>query len=379
MLRKKFDAVVESELYKYSIIALYVFLIILIIILYINYQNLEQSKPIATLNFKESEWIKINTANLLAQFGDRIISPNDPVTLFLNVTNKVPLNIMIGPEFYPYITGELGDVKHVVPMTYGREHTGTFSRHYFPTSEGLNILTVALKISYPNGTFLTYQNATTSFHVVSNTDKLQIQQNNFLFWGITASAIIGGGTLTALYFNQKTSKEEISKLDKQNKLSAKQIKLLKTQNDDLKEQTSIQNRPWISIADRKPSHELSSIMLKIFIKNFGKSPANNITFRGLTDDKPLTIESLSKTANAGFNYSLAPNEGMSFRQVISPEEYKAGHGGNGFYFAMYVEYTYENSKKGNFALSGIIHDASSRGMEYSEKIIDYKFKENNNP
>lgn len=339
------DIIFDNKWYNYFMIALYGFLIIVIIGLVINYYNLEQYKPIANLDFEESEWIKINTANLQVQVSDRIISPNDPVTLFLNITNKVPLNIMIDPEFYPYIAGELGDAKHVASMTYGFEHTGTFSRLYFPTSEGLNILKVALKISYSNGTFLTYQNDTTSFDVVSNTDKLQIQQNYYLFWGVIASATIGGGTLTALYFNQKTSKEEISKLDKQNKLSEKQIRLLQKQNQDLKEQTSIQNRPWISLSTEEPVR-LIKPKFEILLINYGKTVATNITAIAIVHNGKITEENFIGMLPINPKFDISPKEKFSEFITIKESILEVIDTSEDIHIGLLLKYNFEETKEG---------------------------------
>ena len=87
---------------------------------------------------------------------------------------------------------------------------------------------------------------------------------------------------------KKLRKKEIVHLKTQNEISNKQNEisnkhtkflknqtdLLKKQNEDLKEQTSIQDRPWISVADTEVKYELKSDMLKIFVRNYGKTPAN---------------------------------------------------------------------------------------------------------
>ena len=138
----------KSKWYDYLLIFLLISVIALLVVFYLNLQYLDQFKPVATLQFPESEWIKINDANMYTKIGSGAISPNEQVVLVLNVTNKVPLNILIEPEFHTYLAGKLIDIKNIRGTVYGFEHTATITENYFPTSQGLNIIKVALKISY---------------------------------------------------------------------------------------------------------------------------------------------------------------------------------------------------------------------------------------
>lgn len=297
MLIKDKLAFTKSKWYTYLIIALFIAIGIQTIIFFITLHNLEQYKPIANFQFEESEWIKINSANVYTQ-GKHVVTPNDQLYVIFNVTNKVQKNILIEPEFHTYQAGHLKEVRPISPAIFGFEYTGTIDGVYYPTFEGLNIVETAFKISYSNGTFLTYQNATTGFNVISKTDELQIQQNDYVLLGFIASTIIGAGTLTVLYFTQRTSN--------------KQIDLLKTQNKDLKDQFNLENRPWVVPSDIVPKfvsfedgttidYDLAEDMIRlktnksksvnrsyeIIVKNVGKLPA---TVRGKMINGQTKIE-----------------------------------------------------------------------------------------
>jgi len=341
LYRKTLDILFDNKWSLPVVLAIWIIVAILIVFLAISLYNLEKFKPIANLDFEESEWIKINSANLQITSNDRIISPNDPVTLFLSITNKVPLKITIDPEFYPYVLGEIGDAKHVNSITYDSEHSGTFSRLYFPTTEGLNILKVSLKISYYNGTFLTYQNATTSFNVISHADELQIQQNSYFLIGVFASVGIGIGTITALVFSVKYSRKEVEKLTEQNK--------------NLSEQFDIQNKPWILINELEPKFATygtrdipweeylknlakdpeteipQHIKIRVSCTNVGKFPTKIIEYRH-TGNNITTFEELKQNKHS--ERILFPNQSMSFVPTVLWDT------DTDFFIAYLIEYTY---------------------------------------
>lgn len=322
----------KSKWYGYIIIALYGFVAILIIFLVINIINLEQYKPIANLQFEESKWIKINSANFYTRIGERAITPNDQVTLVLNVTNKVPLNIMIEPEFHTYQAGKLVDIRNVSHMVYGHEYTGIFTRNYFPTSEGLNVIKVALKISYSNGTFLTYQNTTTVFDVISKTDKLQMQQNDYLLIGVIASSFIGGGTVLALAFNVHFSRKEVDHLEKQAKT---------------------ENRPWLG-ATTMMTINRAPLQLIFHYKNYGKFPANDVEEKHGFSNEMLSKDAYERELDGkkvphtsvilpdqGANYTIG---GITEEIANRLSELKP------LFLAIIIDYTFGENKKGRYGV-----------------------------
>ncbi len=208
-------------------------------------------------------------------------------------------------------------------------------------------------------------------NVLSHTDKLQADANEQNYYGVFLAAGIGLLTAGALFTSVYFSHREVKNAEKQNILLSNQIKLLQKQNRDLKEQTSIQNRPWISIADVERKHDLSPRHLKVFVKNYGDTPARDTTVVGFTKLDEITLDELDNYPPSPYKFSLAPKETMSFRLPVSNEEYKEGHGGsNGLFFALKMEYTYEKNKHGKSIVTGTINELTGRGMEYTEKKFE---------
>lgn len=174
--------------------------------LFQSYQKLEQSRPIAILKYPDSEWITINEARLYSTHRTGFVFPNDQIRLELNITNNKPLNIEIQPYFENEIGGKLVDSTETQKIIFGFHRTDSIERYYFAQGEGLNILTVPLKISLSNGTYLTFQNATTAFQVLSQNDKLIIDQNNYIFGSVIASIALVG----VLIWQSKLLKRQIS-------------------------------------------------------------------------------------------------------------------------------------------------------------------------
>lgn len=235
---------------------------------------------------------------------------------------------------------------------------------YYPTKEGRTKIKANLQfINSSNGVLLHSQNRTTEFDVVSPEYALQDQSNKTTSLALIASGLVGVFTVIVLISSTLYSRNNVKELRTQNKT-------LVNQNNELKEQHSIQNRPWISIADAERKYELTPNILKIFIKNYGNSPAINMVIRTVSSFSEISLDSQDQWITAVNYYSLAPKEIMSVRPPIANKEYKEAHGGNGIFFGISVEYTYESSKKGKFILIGSIREIQDSGMVYCEKIIE---------
>ncbi len=335
----------KSKGYDYFLIGLLIFAVTLLIIFYFNLQYLDQFKPIATLQFPESEWIKINKANMYTKIGSGAISPNEQVVLMLNVTNKVPLNILIEPEFHTYLAGNLIDVKNIRGTVYGFEHTSTITENYFPTLEGLNVIKVALRISYSNGTFLTYQNDTTSFDVISQTDELQIKQNDYLFWGVVASAIIGGGTITALLISVIYSRKEVALLE------------ATSRNE---------SRPWLG-ATTMMTHVIGPPRLVFHFKNYGKIPATHIKERHVfLQSQPQKKDIQDYNDEVIYSSVLSPDQSADFIiNIVSQDVLDSlAKGQSPLYIGIRIDYIFDTDKKGQY---GVIFEYDFNGKRFLVK------------
>jgi len=320
----------------------------------------------------ENEYFIMNGV-LINNYRDVVIFPNDKLTFKATLLNKSDKEIDYIPTI-KILQGEkiIDGPIQLVNRTLIPNVGWTFYQHeFFVGDEGTKRFQITINgTDIETGNQIPTKYIEIDLQILSLSNKIQSDQTNTLLAGVIASFMIGGGTLTALYFNQRTSNKEISKLDNQNELSEKQIRLLKKQNQDLKEQTSIQNRPWVSIADVEPRYHLKPNMLEINIKNFGKSPAHNVIYRGLVSTDGISEEDLKQFSFFPDSYTLAPNEIIAMRQIITPEQYKIAHGsGNCLYFALELNYTYEKDKPGKLILFGDINEGSGFAMTQHRKIL----------
>ncbi len=80
---------VYGKTYRAILIGMLILIAILAGILTYDLIELRKFSPIATLDFPEDEWMKVNDAKIYSK--DTIISPNDELLLQLNITNKKPI------------------------------------------------------------------------------------------------------------------------------------------------------------------------------------------------------------------------------------------------------------------------------------------------
>jgi len=183
--------------------------------------------------------------------------------------------------------------------------------------------------------------------VLSLANKLQDDANQLTYKGLIAVSVVGIGTIAALIMNVIFSKLEVDKLDTQNQYSGNQIKLLKNQNKDLKEQTSIQNRPWVSLISENPV-TLQGNHFQIQFKNYGKSVATDITTISMIKKGKITTDELiEKVPSSPFD--LSPQEKFSHWLLI-PKDILDVIGTSDIYFGIILQYKFEETKEGESLL-----------------------------
>lgn len=111
-------------------------------------------------------------------------------------------------------------------------------------------------------------------------------------------------------------------------------------------------------------------MLKIFVRNYDKPPATDIAVSAFTALEEISTEIINDWPSSPDRYSLAPNEIMSFRTPVTPETYRAGHGGDGLYFALKITYKYEKEKVAKSIVTGMIRELNDEGMTYTKKDLE---------
>src|SRR2546427_529537 len=112
-----------GKTYRAILIGMLIIIAILVGILTYDLIELRKYLPIATLDFTEDDWIKVNHAGIYSI--DQAISPNDQLTFLLNVTNKKPIRFDIKPRIYIDIGGEILKKKEDFETTQiGINYTG---------------------------------------------------------------------------------------------------------------------------------------------------------------------------------------------------------------------------------------------------------------
>lgn len=181
-----------------------------------------------------------------------------------------------------------------------------------------------------NGTVLDSQ---TKFFVV------QPVQDYFVLLGVISSGMIGGGTIAALVLNVKFSRKQVSELKTQNTI-------LKTQNEDLKKLSSIQNRPWIGM-DNSSGSQIEYLERAIVFRfiNHGKTPALNVIITTLMKTSLVTEDEVITEGRSSNAISITPNE-VFIEYVNLPKGVTVLSDILQFYVGIHIKYTYDETKTG---------------------------------
>lgn len=314
----------------------------------------------------QSSYIATESGKLINNYRSGVIFPNDKITYKTDLVNKNEIPITVKPTIRVTQPGQgVFQSLNLGFFNLSNNDKVSLSEEFFVYNEGHTEITIQYEVL--NATdYKRIDSVTITKHieVLSLSDKLQSDQNNTLLAGIIVSSIIGGGTLTALYLNQKTSKIEINRLDKHNKLAEEQIKLLNKQNQELKNQFKVQNRPWITLSDLTPNwmrvngnlipydqnhpatlnSSWEELDFKIEIKNIGKLPAYNLNIFTEHKFKPITINDLKKSQHIIKKLTLLPLDSVPYHFTIPMKDLNQN---NKFYYGIKIEYDigYEDNNK----------------------------------
>jgi|GEM_PF-6093308 len=269
------------------------------------------------------------------------ISPQDPLSARFIFVNNYIAPVDVRPHLQ--LTGGDGhkDMKDLIDNSCVVATTCPKEFNFTAGSEGRNTAVFVLDIyNHTTNTFLGQQNATADFPVVSYADKLHALANWYTLLGIIIAAVIGIATVVALFRTEKRASEHTTQLKEQNVI--------------LREQASIQNRPWISLGDSDSIFHVSTNVLQINLKNYGKTVATDIVTKVYAMDGTLTIEELKQKGKELPSSSMAPTE-IWFEDIpITPELYNKMETSSDCHFGLFIQYGYENSKKGSTIIIGKI-------------------------
>ena len=315
-----------------------------------------------------SSYISTESGKLINNYRSGVIFPNDKITYKTDLNNKKEIPIMIKPTIKVVQAGQnVIEPTELESVNISNNEKISFSEEFFIAGEGHVEIIIEYQIfNTTDNKQIDFARISKDVEVLSLSDKLQSDQNNTLLAGIIASSIIGGGTLTALYFNQKTSKIEISRLDKHNKLAEEQIQLLEKQNQQLKDQFEVQNRPWIGVS-RWQINEDGRI--GFYYRNFGKTPPTSVEIEVFEATKNISKEEVQKNHNSEKSNkvgSLFPEQERLylFPQIRMEKFFEAEKKNIPYFLIVSIKYTYEKKHIGEF---GQIAKWSFVGHEFEAK------------
>ena len=318
---------------------------------------------IKTIDNLDTEYFSITDWRISNFARSVYVFPYDKLYYHATVTSKVP---------YPTIAKYLleirsGDSNSIIadgmiplnPESYGQISIELSTEH-----EGYHDVKLTLGLYNSNANFssivtpLEQQTRSTKLEVLSLNDKLLAEQNWYIFAGLVVSAIIGSITAYVLWKERETANEQIkelktqnSKLENQFKESEKQTGHFKEQNELLKEQASIQNRPWISLISESPTSKHLDFF-QIQFKNYGKTVAKNIVMKSWAKDGDMTKSELEQNGIVYQVIDVSPNEVFSHILPISNSLSIKANGSNDVHIGIIVKYKFERTKDGESIMLG---------------------------
>lgn len=309
---------VYGKTYRAILIGLLCLLAVLAGVLTYDLYQLRNYLPVATLDFPEDKLIKINSANIYS--FEQAVSPNDQLMLMLNVTNKNSTRFYVEPKIYIDVGGEvLKKKENFGPIELGINYTGELPPYtFFAANEGQNNVKVLLVISSFNGTFIKYENATTSFSVLSTSDKLLHDQNNTVLLGVIVSGLVGAGALIFTAIQTLKLREE-RKLTLRAWIGDVGSKFT-TKNVINATGETMAYEEWKKLSESsKQQFDYKSVEIHFLVKNFGTVPAVDI--RGRWFSNPSTEPSRAELDSTPFGdpFVIMPNAEKVMRFFLEKE------------------------------------------------------------
>lgn len=300
---------------------------------------------------KFSEIYQVENLRLVNMVRESYIFPNDRLEYRFTINNPLDQNIRVSYDFEVFTTAEhereFQDKGEWFIQNSQTEHKQLefFLKEEKPYDLKLNLI-------FYNSTddkIAQFPPIETDIRVLSLENKLQDDANQLTFQGLIAVSVVGIGTIGALIMNVIFSKLEVDKLDTQNQYSKDQIELLKNQNEDLKEQQSIQNRPWISLISENPT-TLVGDLFQIEFENYGKTIATDIKVTSMVKQGKITRKELIKNGTSYPKFDISPREVFSHMVPIPDDVLKIINSVADIYVGVIIQYKYEKRKKGESLL-----------------------------
>ncbi|MCH7561484.1 MAG: hypothetical protein IIC67_09020 [Thaumarchaeota archaeon] len=330
------------------------FLIVIIIIIIIFVLPIPMSQFVEKIGLNTIEKINFSGNDVYYAIGGSLFNSDRPnyvlvgdqlwySTLF---QTKLDYPIELHATFQVFVGGKnVTNLIHLEPIPKFTLDDRTNGAHweYYATEEGRNKIKADLRfINSSNGVLLHNVNKTTEFDVVSPAFALQDQSNKTTSWALTASVTVGVFTVVALVSSTLYSRSNVKALRKQNRTLVKQ-------NKELKEQYSIQNRPWISIISER-AFNFNGSRFEIIFQNYGKSVAHDVKPTVYVKKGAITKDEIIKHGTIYSEFDISPNETYSQFEPISSSLISDVKNTDDVYVGILMEYYFENTKKGTSLL-----------------------------
>lgn len=301
------------------------------------------------VNFELNEVTKVEIKNsyfettgvIINNFRDTVIFPDDKLTLKIALVNKFAKKIEYTPTIKILQGGKIIEGPFELESRVLAPNGGwtSYQKEFFVGGEGIKELEILFTgLDGETKEELVSTLFEKDLQVLSLNDKLQSDQNNTLLLGVIFSLIIGGGTVTALILNQKTSKAEVSQLE--------------IQNENFLKKTSEQIRPWISVQDSDIQAKIEGNFVVVCLKNYGKTTAKNMKVIGYSKNKPFSKKELIKKGDKYKTTAMAPNEIWIEKIKLDPNTKLIFENSNLGHFGLHIKYNYEDKGIGITTIIG---------------------------
>lgn len=361
-----------SKIIKGLLIAEAIIVICVIMLYFSSISFVSQFQPITSVVFNQNTILDIKEATIFGKYKLGPAFPEENMIFHLTVAKKLSPLVVIKPLIYTQV-GNNPEQLFAKNKNQSLDSNSyqTFDYDFFSQNEGENNIRVALKLTYPyvNGSGVDYINGTTSFNVISTSDKLLSDQNNTIFWGLIISGISGMGALIFTAYQTYSSKQEREQTVRA-WIGQKGATLIDLRGIYNAQNQMLTSEQWSQMTTvQQNAFTPTSVEYVLILKNYGRIPAFNVQGRLVVTTNPSFSE---MGGEYGEPAEIMPDDEHLY-PIIIPWQYvyqKQQNPNFKFYILFEVKYNSGNMKKKK--VYGFMSEFSSNGK--LEKIDSWDEK-----
>ncbi len=359
------------------LIGLSVLVAILLVVSAYLLNSLSGYQPIASVIFPSNTLLNIQKAVIYPSntYG---VFPSDKLLLQLTVSKTIPDLVAIKPLIYTTVGG--------VPVTKSEDQKWqslsgtepqTFNYEFYAGTEGQNIVNVNINTTNPSEKvkFVVFINGTSSsFDILSPSDRLLSNQNTMILIGIVVSGVGSAIALSLTAYQTKLSRDEKNETKRAWVGNAdSHIALSRVFNAS---GSVLTKQHWDGLdLTNKRAFNLTQVEYQMKIKNFGSIPATNVKGRTMIafGEKPDRQE--IKEAEFGFPFILFPDQEQLYmfkmdRNTVDELEL---HNNKAYFVNEFVYHSGNTKKERKF---GFIAELSTGGFLLLDSWDEKSFNKN---